>query len=198
MQVTIKAKYVRILPRKMRLAANIVRGLDASAGLEKLSLIKNRARLPLQKALLSALANARHNYELEDSNLYIKEIRVDEGPVYARWMPRAHGRASAIRKQTSHIIIVLAEKIPGKKKIKAKKPSKIETVRVDEKMSRPEAEKVEVDKKDEEAKDARESHKAEIFDVRRKGGYRDMQQQEKTKQKEKGFFRKMFRRKAGE
>ena len=66
------------------------------------------------KVLHSALANAENNYRLEKSNLFIKNIIVDEGPSYRRRRPRSKGRAAPIAKKTSHITIVLEEKIKAK------------------------------------------------------------------------------------
>ncbi|RMD59477.1 50S ribosomal protein L22, partial [Candidatus Parcubacteria bacterium] len=109
MQVTAKAKYIRISPRKVRLVADIIRGLTVDEALAQLRFINKRAVVPVEKVLKSAIANAEHNYELEQDNLYIQEIRVDEGPTLKRWKPRAFGRATPIRKRTSIISVVLDE-----------------------------------------------------------------------------------------
>jgi large subunit ribosomal protein L22 len=64
----------------------------------------------ISKVLNSAIANAENNHKMNRDNLYVSEAYVDQGPTMKRFMPRAQGRASAIRKKTSHITIVVAEK----------------------------------------------------------------------------------------
>lgn len=112
----IKAKlnYLRIAPRKARLAADLIRGRSAQDAANQLKFSLKRGAGPLLKLLKSAIANALRNFNLGGENLYIKEIRVDQGPVYKRQMPRAFGRASMIRKKTSHITIILNEKRKAK------------------------------------------------------------------------------------
>lgn len=104
----IKAKlnYLRIAPRKARLTADLIRGRSVQDAANQLKFSAKRGAGPLLKLLKSAIANARRNFNLE-GDFYIKEIRVDQGPVYKRQMPRAFGRASMIRKKTSHITIIL-------------------------------------------------------------------------------------------
>ena len=65
--------------------------------------------MPISKLVKSAIANAVNNFDLSEDNLYIKEIKVDEGPTLKRWMPRAHGRATPLRKRTSHVYVTLGE-----------------------------------------------------------------------------------------
>ena len=117
MQTTAKLNHLRQSPRKVRLVANAIRGLDISAAQDKLRLMNRGAAPILLKLLKSAAANAKNNFDLAQDNLFIKEIKVNEGQTLKRWMPRAFGRASAIGKRTSHIDLILAEKVPtaGKK-----------------------------------------------------------------------------------
>lgn len=196
MQVKAKAKYIRMSPRKVRLVADIVRGLDLEDALNRLAILNKKAVKSIEKLLKSALANAEHNYELSKDNLFIKEILVDDGPTSYRWMPRAHGRATQLRKRTSTIKITLEEKVATKKQVKAKK-QEIETVQVKEKIGDLPIEKADVAKKTRLTKGAEEIKSEEDFDIKRKGGFRDMQQQEKGDKKSKGMFKKMFRRKSG-
>ena len=109
MEVKAKAKYIRMSPRKVRLVADVVRGLAVEKAMDQLVFVKKHAVRPIEKLLNSAVANAENNFELEKKNLYIKEIKINEGPTLKRWKPRARGRATPIRKRTSHIDIVLAE-----------------------------------------------------------------------------------------
>ncbi|PIR70247.1 MAG: 50S ribosomal protein L22 [Candidatus Niyogibacteria bacterium CG10_big_fil_rev_8_21_14_0_10_42_19] len=120
-------KYLRMSPRKVRVVADTVRNKKVSNARVSLKFLPKKAAGPVGKLLASAVANAKHNFNLSDEDLYIKEIKVDQGPVLKRWMPRAFGRASAIRKRTSHVTIILDEapKIPLKEK-KEKEPVKKE------------------------------------------------------------------------
>jgi large subunit ribosomal protein L22 len=96
-------------PRKVRLVADAVRGKSAAQALDILSFMPKRAALPLQKLVASALSNAKGR-ELPVETLVVKELRVDEGPTLYRRRPRSRGMANPIRKRTSHVTIVLAEK----------------------------------------------------------------------------------------
>ncbi len=121
MSVEAKLKYSRISPRKVRLVANLVRGLQVEEAEKLLQYTVKRPANPMLKLLRSAVANAEHNYNLKKENLYISEIRVDGGPIIKRFRPRARGSASAIQKKTSHIFIELKEK--GETTESAKKTS---------------------------------------------------------------------------
>ena len=111
--------YLRVAPRKARLVADLIRRKPAKEALVQLRFSPKRGAGPLLKLLKSAVQNARHNFNLSADNLYVKEIRVDQGPVHKRWMPRAFGRAGMIRKKTSHITLILNDKSDG---LRAKKP----------------------------------------------------------------------------
>jgi len=115
--MTIKAilRFYRQSPRKVRLVVDAIRGLGVIEAEGKLSHLARRASGPVLKLLRSAMANAKHNHGLEGGVLFVKEIRVDQGPTFKRWMPRAHGRATPLRKRTSHVTIILAEREPGSK-----------------------------------------------------------------------------------
>jgi len=123
MQVKAKLKFIRISPKKVRLVAGLIRGLDVEEAIVQLQFSKKNASLSLGKLLKSAIANAEENNELKRDNLFIKEVLVEEGPTLKRWMPKAMGRATPIRKRASHITVTLEEKIPTIKKEKIKKES---------------------------------------------------------------------------
>jgi large subunit ribosomal protein L22 len=114
-------KNYRQAPRKVRLVANLVRGKKVGRALVLLSATDKKSTTPLKKLVESAIANAK-NSGANTENLLIKEIQVNEGIVFKRFQPRARGRASAIRKKTSHISVVLGEKKEANKptKLKAK------------------------------------------------------------------------------
>lgn len=109
MEIKAKAKYVRMSPKKVRLVAGLIRGLDVKTAIDQLSFSGKKASLPVIKVIESAIANAEHNYELSKGNLMIKEVRIDEAPMLHRWTPKAHGRATTIRKRSSHISVTLGE-----------------------------------------------------------------------------------------
>ncbi len=96
-------------PRKVRVVANLVRGKSVQQALDTLTFTTKRSSQPLHKLLSSAIANAK-NLSLSLDNLVVKEIKVDGGPILYRRRPRSRGMANPIRKRTSHINIVLAEK----------------------------------------------------------------------------------------
>ncbi|TSC53226.1 MAG: large subunit ribosomal protein L22 [Parcubacteria group bacterium LiPW_72] len=119
MEAKAKLRHLHIAPRKVRLVINLIRGLEVGRALDQLSVIKQRAARPVFKLLKSAIANAEHNFNLDKNNLYIKEIRADEGPSLKRWQPRAFGRAHPIIKRASHVSLILEERVAGRRKTKS-------------------------------------------------------------------------------
>lgn len=118
-------------PRKVRLLADLVRGKKAVEAVSILSFIDKRASLPLQKMILSAMANAVTNFNTPQEELIIAEISVNKGRVLKRSMPRARGSAFPIRLRSSHVEVILG-KVGEVKAVKAKtaKPVKeVETVK---------------------------------------------------------------------
>lgn len=106
-QATAQLRYLRHAPRKTRAVADVVRGLSVMEAEAQLLLMPRKAATPLLKLLRSATANARAVLKQEPNTLFIKEIRVDQGPKSVRWMPRARGAMSPIERKTSHVTIVL-------------------------------------------------------------------------------------------
>ena len=105
------AKHIRISPRKVRMVVDTVRGKSVSQAMSLLTFTQKKAAKPVQKLLRSAVANAAVNDGIDDVDaLMIDQIMVDEGPTLKRYMPRARGRATPIRKRTSHIRIMLRER----------------------------------------------------------------------------------------
>jgi large subunit ribosomal protein L22 len=101
------AKYVRIAPRKARLVADEVRGKSYPEAVSLLQFTNKRAAQILGGVLNSAAANAEHNSDADPDELRVKTVKVDEGPTIKRYRPRAMGRATMIRKRTSHITVEL-------------------------------------------------------------------------------------------
>ncbi|WP_124058155.1 50S ribosomal protein L22 [Vaginisenegalia massiliensis] len=104
------AKTVRIAPRKVRLVVDLIRGKKIGEAISILKFTPNASASVVEKVLMSAIANAEHNYDLDLENLYVSEAFVNEGPTMKRFTPRAKGSASPINKRTSHITIVVSEK----------------------------------------------------------------------------------------
>jgi large subunit ribosomal protein L22 len=114
-----KSRYIARLndcptsPRKMRLVADLIRGKNIEKALAILKYTKKEAALRLEKLLLSAIANWQAKNEgvrIEDSNLYVKEIFVDNGRVLKRLRPAPQGRAYRVRKRSNHVTIVVDSK----------------------------------------------------------------------------------------
>jgi len=110
MKVRAQAKYIRQSPYKVRRVLDLVRGLPVDEARNVLTLTDRRAASTVRKVLESAVANAEHNHALDGDELFVAEAYADEGPTLKRFRPRARGRATPIRKRTSHITIVVAEK----------------------------------------------------------------------------------------
>ncbi len=111
-------KNYRQSPRKVRLVASLIKGKNVAEAIAELDFLAKRAGLPIKKLLLSAVANAKQ-MGVEMENLYIKELRVDKGIVMKRMMPAAMGTGHRINKRTSHVNILLAEKVVSVKKSRA-------------------------------------------------------------------------------
>lgn len=121
-----KLRYYRQSPKKVRQVADSIRGISVPTALAQLQVLPKRASKMLYKLLMSAVANAENregDSKLSREDLIVKEITVDQGPTYKRFMPRAHGRATMLRKKTSHILIVLGEKTNGKEDKELKEAS---------------------------------------------------------------------------
>ena len=109
MNARAQAKHVRQSPYKVRRVLDLVRGLPVDEARVVLDFTNRKAALTIKKVLDSAIANAEHNFALDAEELIVAEAYADEGPTLKRWRPRARGRATKIRKRTSHITIVVAD-----------------------------------------------------------------------------------------
>jgi ribosomal protein L22 len=108
--VRAQARYVRTSARKARLVCNHIRGKDVAEARAILAFTPRAAAKAWIKLLESAVANAEHNHELVGDELRIAAVYADEGPTLKRYRPRAMGRATRIRKRTSHLTITLTPK----------------------------------------------------------------------------------------
>ncbi len=107
-------------PRKVRLVADAVRGKSVTEALAVLAHMPKRAAVPMQKLLLSAVANAK-NAGLSVDTLRVAKMSVDKGIVFKRLMPRARGRGAQILKRTSHVTLTLDQGAVSKKKTRRAK-----------------------------------------------------------------------------
>jgi large subunit ribosomal protein L22 len=110
MEATAKLSSIRLSPRKTRLVVDMVRGKKIQDALNILRFSPQPSAKLISKLLSSAVANAEQKGASDVDRLFVKTIYVDGGAVMKRFLPRAMGRASKIRKPTSHISVVLAEK----------------------------------------------------------------------------------------
>jgi len=198
MEVKAQAKYIRMSPKKLRLVAQLIKGMNVEEATNQLKFTNKRGKGPLLEVLSSAIHNGENNFALKRENLYIKKIVVDEGSTLKRWKPRAFGRATPIRKRSSHITVLLDERIKEFKEKKRKErlpePEVVETFKKEPKKEIPQ---IEVSQKLPEEELGEKKNK-KIFDKRRKGKYRFKQHLDKTVLKRAGgALKRIFRRKAG-
>jgi large subunit ribosomal protein L22 len=112
--ITASLTNYRQSPRKVRSVANLVRGKSVESALNTLNFLSKKAADPLYGLIMSAVANAKNNFNIEKEGLMIKELRVDVGVTMKRRMPRARGNSYPINKRNSHVKLVLDVK-PEKK-----------------------------------------------------------------------------------
>ncbi len=109
MEVKAIAKYQRVSAQKARLVADLVRGKNVEDALNLLRFTQKKSAGLIYKVVHSAMSNAMHSSRMDVDSMYVKEVLVNEGPTWKRFMPRSQGRANSILKRTSHITVVLAE-----------------------------------------------------------------------------------------
>lgn len=112
MESSARLRNLRIAPRKVRVVADIVRGQPVEKALATLRYTPKAASKSVEKLLSSAIANAEQlsNGQVDVDRLVVKTIFVDQGPTMRRFMPRAQGRATRIRKRTSHVTVILSDR----------------------------------------------------------------------------------------
>jgi large subunit ribosomal protein L22 len=109
MEFVSQSKNLRLAPKKLRKVADVVRGLNVNKALISLQFMDEKGAYFIFKTLSSALANANasDNFDKDLNSLVVKAITVDEGPALKRFRPRAQGRATRIRKRTSHLKVII-------------------------------------------------------------------------------------------
>lgn len=101
------ARYVRISSRKVKVVIDLIRGKSVAEAKAILAFTPKAASEPVLKVLNSAVANAENNLDMSADQLFVAEVFANQGPTLKRFRPRAQGRASRIRKRTSHITVIL-------------------------------------------------------------------------------------------
>lgn len=179
MEITVKLNHLRISPRKVRQAVNLVRGKKAIEAQTLLRFSSVRPAKSVLKLLNSAIASAKNDFQIESENLYISEIFANEGPKLKRFRPVSRGSAHPLWKRNSHVILTLSEITPTQRKEKKAEMPK-------EKLVEP-AKTEKTPEKTETAKEKEPQIKREKpkFDRKRT-----------TKQDSKGVLNKIFRRKS--
>ena len=112
MEARAQARYVRVTPMKARRVVDVIRGKPADEAAALLRFAPQAAAKPVRKVLESAIANAEDTDGVAADSLFVARAYVDEGPTIKRFRPRAQGRAYRINKRTSHITVVVEERIP--------------------------------------------------------------------------------------
>ena len=115
-EVKAQLNNLRLAPRKVRAVSNLIKGKNALDAISQLEAMIKRPSSPVIKLLKSAIANAENTYNMVKDNLYVKSIKVDEGVKLKRFKPKGFGRVSPIEKKTSHIKVILAERVAGLKR----------------------------------------------------------------------------------
>ena len=110
MEAIAKLKYARISARKVKIVIDLIRGKQVDEAIAILRNTPKAASELVEKLVKSAIANAENNNGMKRDNLYIKEIYANQGPTAKRVRPAPQGRAYRVRKRTSHVTVVLAEK----------------------------------------------------------------------------------------
>ena len=133
MEVKARLRHVRISPKKMRLVANAIKGMEVLQAIVRLQFIRRNSAPILLKLLKSAVANAKHNNALDVENLVVKQIIVNKGVDLKRSRPAAFGSAHPFHKHSAHVDLTLGLKagVAEPKQAHAKTGKKVPTVAVD-------------------------------------------------------------------
>ncbi len=130
MEIKVKLSNLRTSPRKVRQVVDLVRGKKVGDAQSILLFTTNKSARPVLKLLNSAIASIKNDFHLDETNFFISEITVDEGPKLKRWHPMSRGRAYPIIKRSAHVAIIIKEsnstpvkKEEVKKNIKVEKPT---------------------------------------------------------------------------
>jgi len=109
MEIVAKAKMMRVSPTKVRLVGELIKKKNVNEAMGILLYTPKKGALILKKLLDSAIGNARQKKYVDVDTLYVKNVLVDGGPAMKRFLPRAMGRATKLKKRISHITLILDE-----------------------------------------------------------------------------------------
>jgi large subunit ribosomal protein L22 len=126
MKTQANIKYLKISARKLRLAADLVRGMRVVQAEQILAATPKKAAVMVSDALKSAVANAENNHNARKSSLRIHEVKVDEGPTLKRFRPRSRGMAAPILHRMSHLTIIVSDEAVTEKKTVKKNPKSVD------------------------------------------------------------------------
>lgn len=132
------SRFVRISPRKARQVMDVIRGKNVQDALATLTFLPKKGARLIEKVVKSAAANAENNFGMTKDFLYVSKAYVDGAPSIKRWLPRAYGRATPIKKRFSHITVFVAERAAAaQKQVSAAKPksSKKQTKKEEQKKA---------------------------------------------------------------
>jgi large subunit ribosomal protein L22 len=110
MEARAVSRHRRVAPRKVRGVADLIRGKKVGEALMILDFIPKKGARLLAKTLKSVIANAESQQRVDVDRLYVRRVLIDGGTTMKRFLPRAHGRATPLRKRSSHITIVVDER----------------------------------------------------------------------------------------
>lgn len=143
-QITAQLNKYRMAPRKVRAIVNLVKGKNVVQALAQLEYVIKRPSTGIIKVINSAVASAENNFNMVRDNLFIKDFIVNEGRKLKRFRPKGFGRASMIQKKTSHIKLVLGERVPGLKRQESAQSKRAEKVYADKEDKQTEMKKPEI------------------------------------------------------
>lgn len=192
MQVKAKLNNLRISPRKVRLVADLVRGLDVAEAINQIEASYKRGSLPMKKLIESALSNGENNLGIDRGNMYISSILVDAGPSLKRWMPKAYGRASQILKRTTQIEVILKERVEGQGRKSQAELEEARKKRMEDKLKKEKVIRKEAEEKETSAKGKKTGAK-----VSEKNKEKTAEKGKAFEEKKgKGWASRIFRRKS--
>ncbi|MFA7208951.1 MAG: 50S ribosomal protein L22 [Parcubacteria group bacterium] len=133
MKVSAKLNNLRMPNRKVKLVADLIIGMDVKDALDQLDATVKKTSPFIIKLLESAIANGENNFGIDRDNMYVSDVVVKEGITLKRWMPKAYGRATPIRKRSTQMEIVVEERVEGKNRKTKEQLEKEKKTRLDAK-----------------------------------------------------------------
>jgi large subunit ribosomal protein L22 len=124
MEVTSRLNNLRIAPRKVRLVAELLKGMSVEDAVAQLRFMSKNCAAPMSKLIRAAAADAEHNFKLVKAGLIVKRVIVESSTTFKRYTPKAYGRAGEIRRRGSNVIVTLVGSEPVKEVVEEKKPVK--------------------------------------------------------------------------